>query len=811
MLTNDLFNTDYERRLQEGAVDRLEQRRIDDLNMKMDDLANRAKSTDNPEHKKSLLKAFLDCKEERDSYYKLREGGIGQDIVNKSEKMARATPPTKTGAVASTVKNAAKWLAGKGGPGREGPTYEGADDVEDRGEYDREGDMAKDNIHTIVRNARELESVIGNDDNLPEWVQDKLANIKGMMTAVSEYMQTQHERDSIVPEGTETQWSKEEPWTKVPKNKAGRPVDPRGEVAHLSDVARREAEIDRKFNTPDQLKKDADYRSYRKGIKQAQKKNSKTVEEGFQDFNKVEPYAVCLAGKPVKKFDYYEQARRFHDNWKQKLYREGDKAKADKITLMPLNLDEGGIGNEIKHGIKGIKRKVAGKPSRQDVKDKYWGKSLTARSAGDNAEADKNAHRYATVHNNTNSGKVNEQGVAEDWIDDNAAEPLARYFADLYYGDFSATEKVKLTAHIYQSIQDGKLSIEQLKADIDMLEKEKGITEAMNVNDLLNKVTKDSNKDFKKAKAGKLKASGDFTKGDHWTGPKKNDPYYTKNFGHGYPDTPSNRSHDRDVKKSLKKDVAEETREAEIDRKFNSPEQLKKDADYRAYRAGVKASRKQPPAPIKEFAPGGTMKPPVNPKQKKDPWGDDNRSETVKTIKRLLDAGNKVDSLLAGARGHIYAVAPDLVGFSMKKYKKPYAKGGLFRFMSGDEDDQVFLKMIKPGYYQLWNKELVDEEKTRLDPKCWKGKKIGNPKTKMKGGVRVNNCVPAESIEEEWSEKYKDSINCSNPKGFSQKAHCAGKKKNEESYAGVMESQGITDPALLEVARKIDLFAKTIK
>jgi hypothetical protein len=69
-------------------------------------------------------------------------------------------------------------------------------------------------------------------------------------------------------------------------------------------------------------------------------KRKQGMDEGFQDFNKVEPYAVCLAGKPVKKFDYYEEARRFHDNWKQKLYREGDKAKADKITLMPLNLDE---------------------------------------------------------------------------------------------------------------------------------------------------------------------------------------------------------------------------------------------------------------------------------------------------------------------------------------------------------------------------------------------------------------------------------------------------------------------------------------
>jgi hypothetical protein len=37
-----------------------------------------------------------------------------------------------------------------------------------------------------------------------------------------------------------------------------------------------------------------------------------------------------------------------------------------------------------------------------------------------------------------------------------------------------------------------------------------------------------------------------------------------------------------------------------------------------------------------------------------------------------------------------------------------------------------------------------------------------------------------EFITEAWSEKYKRSINCSNPKGFSQRAHCQGKKTNEE-------------------------------
>lgn len=32
-------------------------------------------------------------------------------------------------------------------------------------------------------------------------------------------------------------------------------------------------------------------------------------------------------------------------------------------------------------------------------------------------------------------------------------------------------------------------------------------------------------------------------------------------------------------------------------------------------------------------------------------------------------------------------------------------------------------------------------------------------------------------IEEKWSEKYKRSINCANPQGFSQRAHCQGRKK----------------------------------
>lgn len=51
------------------------------------------------------------------------------------------------------------------------------------------------------------------------------------------------------------------------------------------------------------------------------------------------------------------------------------------------------------------------------------------------------------------------------------------------------------------------------------------------------------------------------------------------------------------------------------------------------------------------------------------------------------------------------------------------------------------------------------------------------PKKKIKGGF----VYESEEVEEKWSEKYKKSIDCDNPKGFSQRAHCQGKKKKVEA------------------------------
>lgn len=55
-----------------------------------------------------------------------------------------------------------------------------------------------------------------------------------------------------------------------------------------------------------------------------------------------------------------------------------------------------------------------------------------------------------------------------------------------------------------------------------------------------------------------------------------------------------------------------------------------------------------------------------------------------------------------------------------------------------------------------------------------------NKTTAVQGKKVKNEDTDQNQLAEKWSQKYKSSINCSNPKGFSQRAHCDGKKKNED-------------------------------
>jgi hypothetical protein len=70
-----------------------------------------------------------------------------------------------------------------------------------------------------------------------------------------------------------------------------------------------------------------------------------------------------------------------------------------------------------------------------------------------------------------------------------------------------------------------------------------------------------------------------------------------------------------------------------------------------------------------------------------------------------------------------------------------------------------------------WNCESIEE----MQQMIFEGEQMI---AEMKGKTRMK---ATEFVTEKWTQKYKSSINCSHPKGFSQKAHCAGKKKHNES------------------------------
>jgi hypothetical protein len=57
-----------------------------------------------------------------------------------------------------------------------------------QGEYDREGDMAKDQLRTINDAAKELYSIIQANENLPEWVQAKITKAMDYIDTARDYM-----------------------------------------------------------------------------------------------------------------------------------------------------------------------------------------------------------------------------------------------------------------------------------------------------------------------------------------------------------------------------------------------------------------------------------------------------------------------------------------------------------------------------------------------------------------------------------------------------------------------------------------------
>ncbi len=111
-----------------------------------------------------------------------------------------------------------------------------------------------------------------------------------------------------------------------------------------------------------------------------------------------------------------------------------------------------------------------------------------------------------------------------------------------------------------------------------------------------------------------------------------------------------------------------------------------------------------------------------------------------------------------------------------ERFKKAFKKGKV--------EIPIAIKFSDTDYDLLGgNTRLAGLIKNGINPKIW-----------------VIDLSKKEEMNEKWSQKYKDSINCDNPKGFSQKAHCQGRKKTNESE--VLKGGLADNKSLIQLAKK---------
>jgi len=123
-----------------------------------------------------------------------------------------------------------------------------------------------------------------------------------------------------------------------------------------------------------------------------------------------------------------------------------------------------------------------------------------------------------------------------------------------------------------------------------------------------------------------------------------------------------------------------------------------------------------------------------------------------------------------------------------KEGKKPISAKDIFKQdLQNDPDYQEFKK----------NRQYKDDQTGEL-------RSLGVPSVdkdqfvNKKKWSRIKESESEKEIDEKWSQKYKDSIDCNNPKGFSQKAHCQGKAKKSETKeaTGAGSSGSYSQPAI---------------
>ena len=177
---------------------------------------------------------------------------------------------------------------------------------------------------------------------------------------------------------------------------------------------------------------------------------------------------------------------------------------------------------------------------------------------------------------------------------------------------------------------------------------------------------------------------------------------------------------------------------------------------------------------------------------KKDPF-----SLSKKHMKSLIDTGKK-------QMGYSEEQAKEEIESIIQSIKKLPSEIKLFRIIKADDRKEINTKTPGSHYAKnkkdlmsghsfadgsgdisfmitvLASKELIDIDETIHNNLLYPNENEVTLKNKGEGVkiVSIRKISNQKEVTEKWSEKYKKSINCSNPKGFSQRAHCQGRKKH---------------------------------
>ena len=190
------------------------------------------------------------------------------------------------------------------------PTNCSSESIEhgEQAEYNDEAGMTKDSLHTIVRHAKELEHALRSNENMPEWVQEKIGQIKGMMSSVTDYIISTHERDA-------EQHAGQEGITMVPEKAVSKAQRKFMGMAHAIQKGERIKGASPELKKVAKTMKPSDTHDFavtkEKGLPKKVKKTEEGAKPDFldvdKDGNKKETFKKAVADKKDKKEDKVDE------------------------------------------------------------------------------------------------------------------------------------------------------------------------------------------------------------------------------------------------------------------------------------------------------------------------------------------------------------------------------------------------------------------------------------------------------------------------------------------------------------------------